>query len=100
MPITREQVLATAALCRIDLSVGLDSAEERIARITTQLDAVVGHLDILHQVDTDGVEPLYSPFEHSAPLRKDVVEKRLTSDEVLTNAPKRQQNFFVVPPVI
>ena len=105
MPITQEQVLAMAALCRIDLSVssknaGREAAEERIARITAQLDAIVGYMDILHQVNTESVEPLYFPLEQSAPLRKDVVKKRLTADEILANAPKRQQTFFVVPPVI
>ena len=109
MPITREQILAAAALCRIDLAVssfvppenaGRESAEEHVARITAQLDAVVGYLDILHQVNTEGVEPLYFPLEHSAPPRKDVVKKHLTADEILANAPKRQQTFFVVPPVI
>jgi aspartyl-tRNA(Asn)/glutamyl-tRNA(Gln) amidotransferase subunit C len=94
MPVTREQVLAMAALCRIDL-VG-----DRLDRMTARLDAVVGHLDILRQVNTEGVEPLYAPLEHGAPPRKDVAEKHLTSDDILANAPKRQQNFFVVPPVI
>jgi len=94
MPITREQVLATAALCRIELD------EERVAQMTVQLDAVVGYLDIVQQVNTEGLEPLYFPLEHGAPPRRDVVQKHLTADEILTNAPKRQQNFFVVPPVI
>jgi len=105
MPVTKEQVLATAALCRIDFSVssenvGSESAEERVARIAAQLDAIVGYMDILNQVNTEGVEPLYSSLEHVAPLRKDVAEKHLTADEILANAPQRQQTFFVVPPVI
>ena len=106
MPVTKEQVLATAALCRIDLSValedaaGCESAEERAVRIAAQLDAVVGYMDILNQVNTEDVEPLYSPLEHIAPPRKDMVEKHLRADEILLNAPKRQQTFFVVPPVI
>jgi aspartyl-tRNA(Asn)/glutamyl-tRNA(Gln) amidotransferase subunit C len=105
MTVTKEQVLATAALCRIDLSTALqdachEPAEKRVARIAAQLEAVVGYMDILNQVDTKNVEPLYSPLEHIAPLREDVVEKRLTADEILANAPRRQQTFFVVPPVI
>lgn len=105
MPVTREQVLATAALCRIDLSlpranVGKESPDERVDRIAAQLDAVVGYMDILNQADTEGVEPLYSPLEHIAPPRKDKAEKRRTADEILANAPNRQQNFFVVPPVL
>ena len=105
MSVTKEEVLATAALCRIDLSMstedaGRESDEEYLALTTAQLDAVVAYMDILHQANTEGVEPLYFPLDHIAPLRKDVVEKHLTVDEVLANAPKRQQTFFVVPPVI
>jgi len=109
MPVTKEQVLATAALCRIDLSVSpprslevadCKPAEERVAQITAQIDAIVGYLDIVHQVNTEGLEPLYSPMQYSAPPRKDVVQQHLTADEILANAPKRQQTFFVVPPVI
>jgi aspartyl-tRNA(Asn)/glutamyl-tRNA(Gln) amidotransferase subunit C len=105
MPVTKEQVMATAALCRLNFSApsanaAHESAEERVARIAAQLDAVVGYMDILNQVDTKGVEPLYSPLEHIAPPRKDVVKKQLAADDVLANAPKHQRNFFVVPPVI
>ena len=105
MPVTKEQVLATAALCRLDLSVtsanGRDeSPDERVARIASQLDAVVGYMDILNAVDTTGIEPLYSPIEHIAPPRPDVAEKRRTAEEILANAPQRRQNFFEVPPVI
>ena len=105
MPVTKEQVLATAALCRIDLSaspVGTsgETADERVVRLASELDAMVGYMDILDRVDTQGVQPLYSPLEHIAPPRKDEAEKRRTAEEILTNAPKRQQAFFVVPPVI
>ena len=105
MSVTKEQVLATAALCRIDLSVSSahardESADERVTRIAAELDAVVRYMDILDQVDTTGVEPLYSPLECNAPPRPDKAEKRCTAEAILANAPKRQQSFFVVPPVI
>ena len=93
MTVSREQVLAMAALCRIDLG---DNAPQ----VAAQLDAVVGYLERIRQVNTEGVEPLYLPLEHIAPPRQDVVKKHLEADDVLANAPKRQQSFFVVPPVI
>lgn len=105
MPVSKEQVLATAALCRLDISVSSahardETPEERVARIASQLDAVVGYMDILNQADTENVPPLYSPLEHIAPPRADLAEKRRTGEAMLANAPKRQQHFFVVPPVI
>ena len=106
MSVSKEQVLATAALCRLDLSVtsahaDQENPEERVARIASQLDSVVRYMDILDQADTSRVEPLYSPLQHHiAPPRPDVAEKLLTAEEILANAPKRQQTFFAVPPVI
>lgn len=106
MSVSKEQVLATAALCRLDLSVTSahaeqESPEERVTRIASQLDAVVKYMDVLNRVDTEGVEPLYSLLRrHVAPPRPDAAEKLLTAEEILANAPRRQQTFFAVPPVI
>lgn len=105
MAVTKEQVLSTAALCRLDLSMcasgtANESPDERIGRMASELDAVVGYMDILNKVDTEGVEPLYSPLEAISPPREDIAEKRRSADEILANAPKREQNFFAVPPVI
>ena len=106
MSVSKEQVLATAALCRLDLSVSSahadqESPEERVTRIASQLDAVVKYMDILNQADTSQVEPLYSPLQqYVAPPRPDVAEKLLSAEDILANAPKRQQTFFAVPPVI
>ena len=58
-------------------------------------------MGILDLVDTSRVEPLYSPLQqHVAPPRPDVSEKLLSAEDILVNAPKRQQTFFAVPPVI
>lgn len=106
MPVSKEQVLATARLCRLDISVGsghavtAEDAETRVARVAAELDAILGYMDILEQVNTDDVDPLYSPMQHTAPPRPDKAEKRREAEEILANAPKRQGNFFAVPPVI
>lgn len=105
MSVSKDQVLAIAALCRLDLSVtsthaGNEGPEERVNRIAAQMDTIVGYMDILNSVDTDAVAPLYSPMLHAAPPRPDHAEKRRTADDMLANAPGRRQNFFVVPPVI
>ena len=102
MPVSKEQVLATAALSRLDVihSDSDEDAEQRLSRIASQMDAIVGYMDILNHVDTNNVEPLYSPMRDVAPPRADVAQKTRTPEEVLANAPRRRQNFFVVPPVI
>lgn len=102
MAVTREQVLAVARLARLDLYAGHapEEAEARVAALAGQMEDIVGYMDILNQVDTTGVEPMYSPMKEVAPPRKDEVRQTLSVGEVLENAPKRQGNFFAVPPVI
>ena len=106
MSVTKEVVLSTASLCRLDLSVHParpepETPEEHIARLASELDAIVGYMDIINKADTEGVEPLFSPLtEHVPPPRPDVAEQLLSAEEILANAPKKHQTFFAVPPVI
>ncbi len=102
MAVTPAEVVATAALARLDLACGLtpETAEHSIARLAEQMATIIDYMDILNQADTTGIEPLYSPMQQVAPPREDVATQRLTVDAVLQNAPRRHDAFFVVPPVI
>ena len=61
---------------------------------------IIAYMDILAEVDTSAVEPLYSPVEHSTPYRADEpVQKNMHSD-VLANAPETDGQFFVVPRIV
>ncbi|MDR2124144.1 MAG: Asp-tRNA(Asn)/Glu-tRNA(Gln) amidotransferase subunit GatC [Desulfovibrio sp.] len=100
MRVTKEQILATAALCRLDFSSNGEEAEVSLTDLAAQLDDVIGYMDILNNMDTNEVQPLYSPLLHPQPPRADIAEKTRTAAEILANAPERQDNFFVVPPVI
>jgi aspartyl/glutamyl-tRNA(Asn/Gln) amidotransferase, C subunit len=102
MAVTKEQVLATAALARLDLREGLsdEESEALITAIAAQMAEVVGYMDILNSVDTEGVEPMYSPMREVAPPREDTAVKRGNAEAILANAPERHSTFFVVPPVL
>ena len=45
----------------------------------------------------EGVEPLTSVVETKLPMREDEVTDGDRRDEVLANAPKSDEGFFVVP---
>lgn len=106
MSVSKEQVLATAALARLDLTMGSqgrlspEEAAVSLDRLAGQMEAIVRYMDILNHADTSNVQPLYSPMTHVAPPREDTAEKRFTAEEILANAPRRQGTFFVVPPVL
>ena len=106
MSVTKEQVLATATLARLDLAQSTEGArspqgaEKRINRLAAQRESRVGYMDIREQVDTTGVEPLYFPLADAPGPRADEAVKRRDVEEILSGAPVRQGRFFAVPPVI
>lgn len=56
-------------------------------------------VEMLAQVDTAGVEPMYTPVQTNLTLRDDVVESQSTQD-VMQNAPLVEYDHFLVPKII
>ena len=99
MSVTNEQVRHIARLARIAMS------DEEIERLAPELNNILGWVEQLGEVNTDGVEPLATVIDQKLRLREDVVNADpLTGgnirDEVLANAPEAQHGFFAVPKVI
>ena len=94
MSVSPEQVRHIAKLARIALS------EEELERIGPELNNILGWVEQLSEVDTDGVEPLATVIEQKMRLRDDVVDDGNVRDKVLSNAPDAQHGFFAVPKVI
>jgi aspartyl-tRNA(Asn)/glutamyl-tRNA(Gln) amidotransferase subunit C len=94
MPVSSEQVRHIAKLARIAMS------EEELARLEPELNNILGWVEQLAEVDTDGVEPLTAVIDQKLRLRDDAVTEGNIRDEVLANAPDAQHGFFAVPKVI
>jgi len=65
--------------------------------IAEDLNGILGWIEQLGEVDVEGVEPMTSAVDMAAPLRSDDVSDGGKRDEVLKNAPKSDDGFFVVP---
>jgi len=74
--------------------------EERLASLAGELNSIIAWIEQLNEVDTDGVEPMTSAEATSLPMREDVVTDGGDPNRVLSNAPKRVGDFFVVPKVV
>jgi aspartyl-tRNA(Asn)/glutamyl-tRNA(Gln) amidotransferase subunit C len=74
--------------------------EERIEPLAKELSGIMAWIEQLNEVDTDGVEPMTSAVAATLPMREDVVSEGGVPDRVLSNAPKRSGDFFVVPKVV
>lgn len=92
--ISREELLKLAALARLKLD------ENEIERFQHDIAEMLEYVKTLDEVDTSGVEPRAQAAVDGNVLRKDVVEPSLPVDEALKNAPKRVDDYFVVPKVV
>ena len=65
--------------------------------IAQDLNGILAWIEQLGEVDVEGVEPMTSAVDMPAPLRADAVSDGGKRDDVLKNAPKSDDGFFVVP---
>jgi len=92
--ITHEEAARIAALARLRLD------QATLDRFAAQMGDVLGYMELLGQVDTTGVEPLYGPAEEAPALREDAAGRTATRAEVLANAPDTDGVFFIVPRIV
>ena len=94
MPLSREEVIHLASLVRM----GLD--EEVVVRLQSQLSDILDQFRVLQELDTADVPPT----GHSVPLhsvmRDDEAEPSYPMEDILQNAPRREEDLFRVRVVL
>lgn len=94
MSLTRADVEKVSLLGRLLLS------DEELDTMTTQLGRVVGYVEQLNEVNTDGVEPMAHAVEMHNVFRGDELRPSLPREAALANAPKRDSECYRVPAVL
>ena len=94
MSVNSEQVRHIAKLARIATS------DAQIDALVPELNQILGWVEQLSAVDTEGVEPLTAVIDQKLRLRADVIDDGNVRDKILANAPDAQHGFFAVPKVI
>lgn len=94
MSVTKEDVKKVARLSRIAVP------DERLEQLAGELTGIMGWIEQLNEVDIEGVEPMTSVVAAALPMREDVVTDGGIQDQVLANAPKSDEGFFVVPKAV
>lgn len=64
------------------------------------LSNILALMDHLKTVNTDGIEPLKSPFDNAQPLRNDAVTEPNRRDAYQAIAPAAQDGLYLVPKVL
>jgi aspartyl-tRNA(Asn)/glutamyl-tRNA(Gln) amidotransferase subunit C len=73
---------------------------DEMEKFTSQLNQILAYMEKLNELDTTNVEPLAQIMELQNILREDIVKPSLPVEEVLANAPAKNEKFFKVPKVI
>ena len=94
MSVDQHQVRHIAKLARIAMSDG------EIEALVPELNNILGWIEQLGEVDTEGVEPLAVVIPAALAFRPDEVTDGNIRDAVLANAPAADHGFFAVPRVV
>lgn len=94
MALSADEVRYIARLARVALD------DDEVERLQEQLSAILDHFAVLNEIDTDGVPPTAQTFEMTNVQREDEPEPSANRDDVLANAPRRQDGYFRVRAVL
>ncbi len=94
MKIARHEVEHVAVLARL----ALDDAE--LDQVTGEMNQILGYVDKLNELDTDGIVPTAHAVPVENAFREDVVRPSIGNAKALKNAPETANNCFKVPKII
>ena len=95
--------LDTAMVRRIASLARIRLEDEEVGRMRAELNGILGWIEQLQAVDTDGIEPMAGGAPEGQPAmrqRADAVTDGGQADAVLRNAPDRMDDYFGVPKVV
>ena len=94
MSVSIDAVKRVARLARIAVD------DEDAERISGELNAILGFVEQLNEVDVSGVEPMTSVIPIEMRKRQDEVTDGAKAADIVANAPATEENFFLVPKVV
>ena len=94
MAVDRDTVANIAKLARIRID------EAQVDSLSQELSNILGWIEQLNELDTEGVDPMTSVVAMRPPMRDDRVDDGDCRDDILANAPEATEGYFVVPKVV
>lgn len=94
MKIDRLQVEQVARLARLALEA------EELDALTGQMDTILGYVEKLNTLNTDGIVPTAHAVPMENAFREDVARPSIGVEKALRNAPAAGNGCFKVPRVI
>jgi aspartyl-tRNA(Asn)/glutamyl-tRNA(Gln) amidotransferase subunit C len=94
MKITKEEITHVATLARLNLE------GDAIERFTKQVGDILAYMEKLNHLNTDGIPSTSHAISITNAFREDGLRPSISTEAALSNAPKTENEMFVVPKVI
>ena len=94
MEITNKLIQDIAVLAKLEFD------EQSAKQMKADLEKIIGFVDKLNEIDTEGIEPLIYLSGEVNVLREDEVKAVISQVEALKNAPEKDSDYFKVPTVL
>ncbi|WP_153556691.1 Asp-tRNA(Asn)/Glu-tRNA(Gln) amidotransferase subunit GatC [Roseimaritima sediminicola] len=94
MAFSDDDIRKLAYLARLELT------DQEVQTLGPQLERILGFVEQLAELDTEGVEPMTTALDVNNRWIADVVQPGLSREQALANAPLADDECFLVPPVL
>ncbi|NRA39214.1 MAG: Asp-tRNA(Asn)/Glu-tRNA(Gln) amidotransferase subunit GatC [Planctomycetes bacterium] len=94
MAFTSDEVNKIAKLARIELT------DDEVKKMGDELGAIIGYIELLQEVDTEGIEEIAQVTGLVNVVRADEETPMFSTKEVLQNAPQSNEVAFLVPKAV
>ena len=94
MEVSRQEVLHIARLARLGLT------KTEVTKLSGELSIILKNFELLQQVETTNIPPTAQSIALQNVTRSDQASASLTPNEVLANAPRKEEDFFRVRAVL
>ncbi len=91
--ISKDNVKHVAKLAELEFD------EEDLEKITSKLDKILDHVANISGVNTEGILPTSHVMDIKNVFREDIVERSVTQESALKNAPDEASEGFKVPKI-
>ena len=92
--ITRKDVEHVAKLSQIKFE------EKELEKFTKQLEDIVGFIDKLSELNTEGIEPTSSVIPMVNVTREDSIRPSFIQEKALSNAPDKEIGHYKIPKIM
>ena len=75
-------------------------SETEVKSLEDKLSAILENFQLLNEVDTEEITPTGHATDINTVMREDIAKNSLSTEDALSNAPRKEESFFRVKDVL